>query len=256
MPLYDQNLEIAPNKLILVDADSLCYASAFKETKAECFYYIEERLGEIEEKCNSTNLELWIEDWKNKDIFRNQVAVSKPYKGNRKSAEKPKWLIEAKEYLVNRKKAKVTQKYESEDMCLIRATEVGRDNCIIAYIDKDLLQAPFHFYNYRTREFISLDQTTADMRLYRQMMTGDSTDNIQGIYRFGPAKAKKAIVEDTENMPLVVATKYKENKYDYDYMVEQARLIYLIRHIDEATDYKFPVTKDEYESIIIEEKTK
>lgn len=241
---------------ILIDGDSICYASGFKPTLGSCYVSILDRLGEILWNCNSTDYEIWIESWEDKDIFRNNLATTKPYKGNRSEAEKPEFLIEAKKFLVDFYNTNVTINYESEDMCLIRATELGRENCTIAFIDKDLLQAPFRYYNYQKKEFISLSEKEAEIRLYRQILTGDPTDNIPGVYRFGPKKAEKLINEKTVNIPLEVAKTYKEKGYDYDYLVEQARLIYLIRHKDEAVNYVYPISRKEYNNIETKEKSK
>ena len=169
------------NRKVLVDGDSLCYAAAFKDNVYAAKGSLEERVQEIRDYCKSEDLEIYIENWSGKELTRSKYAVTQPYKGNRKDKDKPPFLVECKDYLVRVIGGIVVDKqYESEDMCLIRATEEVRDNCIIAFIDKDLLQAPFDYYNYQKKQFISLSEKQAEINLYRQILTGDRTDNTPG----------------------------------------------------------------------------
>jgi len=236
-------------ELVIVDADSLCYASACADSKPEAYASLEYRINDIKNKCDCENIELWLEAWEDKLIFRKHVATSKPYKGNRANLEPPKFLEDTKKYLVKYLGGKLTHNYESEDMVLIRATELGRDKCIVAAIDKDVYQAPFVFYNYHKNEFYDLTEEEANLRLYRQILTGDKTDNIPGLPNFGLVKAEKIINEKTENIPLAVAMKYKEKGFSYDYLLEQSRLIYLLRHKKEV--FEFPISREDFENIEI-----
>ena len=221
-------------KTVLIDGDSIAYMGGAQSSYKECTTLIDKLIGGILEACESNIFELYIECPFDKDIFRKHVAVTKPYKGNRK-AERPAFLVEAKQHMIKRWNATVAKKVEAEDLVAIRATELG-SKAIIAGIDKDLLQVPGRHFNYRALQFIDVSQFHGDFNLHLQWLMGDCTDNITGIPGLGIVRASKLIeeCETTEELVGKVNAAYKDANLDDDYKLEQYRLVYLLRDREEA----------------------
>ena len=84
---------------------------------------------------------------------------------------------------------------EADDMVRIKAVECAADNqeFIVVHIDKDLDCIPGQHYNPRRSEFYEIDEDTADLKYWLQMLKGDPTDNLPGLPKIGPKKAEKML---------------------------------------------------------------
>lgn len=228
--------------IVLIDGDSIAYMAASLHT--DRFNYEELINGKISEILFATgcsNYELYVECPEKGTMFRDTIAVTKKYKGNRAKLERPPLLGDAKYYMRDTWNANLVSVFESEDFVTKRAAEIGHDNCIIAAIDKDLYCNPGRFYNYRTGETKIVTQEQADLNLWRQVATGDNTDNIPGVPGIGPRKAE--VVVDVESCVKL----YKENGLSYEYFIEQFNLIYIRPSVDPVILY--PLTENEWEEI-------
>jgi hypothetical protein len=173
------------------------------------------------------------------NTFRHRIAVTRPYKGNRKVEHRPTYEDEIRKYMMEKWDCEVAEDQEADDLLAINQTKYGPEESIIISLDKDLDQVPGLKYNWLHDIHYSIDEKKADYNLCMQILTGDSTDNIPGIPGMGPGKAAKALhgMEDSyQHMMEEVARQYqiKSGKEDwYEYMVEQARLVYIRRQPDE-----------------------
>ena len=218
---------------VLVDADIIAYRAAFSakddsESQArktvddicggilyDCFYPQEYVLGE--------NTWFYLTGGNN---FRFDIATIKPYKGKR--PPKPKYLPETRDQLVERWGAEVVEGQEADDAIGIKATELDGD-CTIVSIDKDLLMIPGTHYNFVKKEWTEVSQEQGDYFFYKQLLTGDQVDNIQGVPGIGPKKAERAYEECTTVKEMY--TKALEMyKGDTDSLLENARLLWLRRY--------------------------
>ena len=233
----------------LVDADSLCYKAGANETERDVRMYIDNTIRTMISAGGTSAITGWVEMHGGKSNFRNHVATTLPYKGNR-SGPKPPYLNYAKDYMVEQYGFHWARWVESEDMVLINASRIGYDKCVIFYYDKDLLQVPGSFINYRDWSKVSLSEEQAEFNLYSQFLTGDkSCDNIPGLNGVGKVGASKALTSsDRADWPVVVAKMYAERGHTYDYLLEQCRLLYLLRHMNEV--YQFPIDRQEYGAIV------
>jgi hypothetical protein len=123
--------------------------------------------------------------------YRNGIATIKPYKGNRDPTKKPVHAAAIKELLRNRYGAITTDGIEADDAMAIAHCASAYNESIIATIDKDLNTIPGLHYNFVTKESYNVDEREAKLNFWRQMITGDTVDNIPGVPGAGPAKAKK-----------------------------------------------------------------
>lgn len=181
-------------KLALVDADVLVYRVAFASEDEEeeiCFARAKELLFEIvytELDCNDYKAYIT-----GKGNFRNLVATTAPYKGNRKDFQKPKHYDGLRAYL-QRLGAELVEGQEADDAIAIEATK-EQDKCWIVSIDKDFDQVQGWHYNFVKKEKYYVTEEQGIRSFYSQILTGDRTDNIIGIKGIGPVKAEKILAD-------------------------------------------------------------
>lgn len=159
--------------------------------------------------------------------FRYDIAKSFPYKGNRKSTEKPIHLPVAREYLVTKYKATVSEGEEADDLIAIAATKYGPET-IVASVDKDMLQIPCKHFNFTKGEWHDITEFEGTKFFYKQILTGDRADNIMGLYKVGPVKAEK-IVKDCNTEEELWDAVLNAYDGDIDRVIENARLLWLRR---------------------------
>lgn len=140
--------------------------------------------------------------------FREEVAHT--YKANRKPESKPTYYNEIRQYIQDHFNTVITEGAETDDYLCPASKDVSeryKDTVpIIVSIDKDLLSVPGNHYNFVKRELITIDEATADHNFFKQMLTGDRADNIQGLSGFGPVKAAKYTDPFVGNTPKMAAT--------------------------------------------------
>jgi hypothetical protein len=222
-------------KVALIDADFLAYSVGFA-------------CEDEEEQVAKNRLTEWLTDIVYMDLqcdeyiayttgkgnFRYDVAKTVPYKGNRKDMKKPKHLDALMAHL-KRLGAEEVQGIEADDAVCMKAAEKPWDY-ILVHVDKDLNMIPgWHFNPAKAKKyFVSLDD--AAYSFWTQMLTGDRVDNIPGLAGIGPKKAEKILqgCTDYESMQTAVWKAYQDKGHDYDYFVEQGRLLWLLTKPDEV----------------------
>lgn len=171
--------------------------------------------------------------------FRHDIAVTAPYKGNRK-AEKPEYYNELREYLMLRWDAvKSPVGLEADDYIGINSNRKS----IIATIDKDLLMLPVAYhYHIPVKGDWTLKKVKRNMYYFwHQMLTGDRADNVIGLKGIGEAKATKLLKGvKLKDMKSVV---YKEYEREFEEKAQQrfdenCRLLWILRDINkDYTNY-------------------
>jgi len=211
----------------LIDADSLCYAVGFSSNDAEESIAI----ARLEETMTELCMELDCEDYKGfltgKGNFRDAIAVTVPYKGQRVS-EKPVHLQALRCHLVTSWGFTVVQGIEADDAVGIAAYAVPEDETIMVHIDKDLNQFRGWHYNYRNKEKYHVTEFEGLTAFYTQILTGDRIDNIIGLKGIGPVKAKRILEECTNESELYQAV-LKAYEGDQQRVLENAQLLWLQR---------------------------
>ena len=213
--------------IALIDSDILCYrVGAVTEEENEntaietMAVYLEDMLMFDLLDCEEHELFLT-----GKQNFRFDVAVTAPYKGNRKDVKKPKHLPLLREYLQVSWDASVSDGQEADDDIAIRATELGED-CIIASIDKDFLQVPGWHYNFVKKVKKHVTPEEGLRFFYKQILMGDSADNIKGMHRVGEVTATKMLADFTTEMQLYQCCVEAMGE---ERVLENARLLWLRR---------------------------
>lgn len=173
--------------------------------------------------------------------FRYQVDPN--YKANRKGKVDPIYRGDANAYLVEAYDGKVTDGFEADDAMGIAATGIPVDQRIICSIDKDLKQIEGSHYNWRKNEFSEVSSLDGTRLLYRQLLTGDSADNVPGVGGIGPVKSARIINSLTEETDMFQAVKafYKSEER----MIQSGRLLYIMRNEGEDWYNKYKELNDQ-----------
>ena len=217
---------------VLVDSDIICYRIACSTEEenekiaiSRCAYFIESMLWEDLENVETYQCYLT-----GKDNFRNEIAVTAPYKGNR-TTPKPKHLQLLRDYLVSSWDAKISVGQEADDSIAIE--HVARNyESIIASIDKDFLQLRGNHWNFVKKEMTVVTEEEALLNFYLQVLTGDRVDNIIGLKGIGPVKADKILngCESAAEMYTACVEAYGGSE---ERTIENCRLLWLRREADQ-----------------------
>ena len=169
-----------------------------------------------------------------KDNFREKIAKTKPYKGNRDPLHKPKYYNEIKDYLINTWGATVVDGIEADDALGIAQT--NDISSIICSIDKDLDQIEGWHYNIDKKVKYWVTKEDGIKKFYTQLLTGDVVDNIQGVKGIGPKTAEKLFKDCKSEYDYykVCCNQYKDNVL----LTEMAQLLYI--HKKENDEWEPP----------------
>lgn len=232
---------------------------------------LDQRLKEIEAECwadepstlyltNDAKLnKIWnrhrksqgLEPVEYKPNYREEVAVSKPYKGTR-TQEKPFHRDNLRAYMIANYDYRIANGCEADDILCIDGHK--NPNLIICTRDKDLRMVEGKHYGWpcgkqpqfgpKNVDYIGeINLVKKDIKgwgikfFYSQLITGDSVDNIGGLPRGGPAMAIALLdeLDDETSMFEAVTSKYKEKLGDgwEAYFEEQAHLLWMCKEVDE-----------------------
>lgn len=191
-------------KTAIIDADSLIYAVGFSSNDVEEAYAVSRLEATMIELCMDLDCEDYVGFLTGKGNFRNDLAKTAPYKGQR-VADKPVHYQALRDHLVNSWGFTVTKGIEADDAVGIAAYALEEDESVMVHIDKDLNQFRGHHYNYRKKEKYYVSEFAGLVAFYTQILTGDRIDNIIGLKGIGPAKAAKIIKDCTNETELYEA---------------------------------------------------
>lgn len=175
-----------------------------------------------------------------KGNFRLEAAKLKGYKANR-IQEKPFHYKNIRDYLIAKYGAVVVNGIEADDAVAIEAT--SNPSAIIVSRDKDLLQVPNIVYGYACgkspEKFMDVENgIDCAWFFFKQVLTGDTTDNYSGIPGVGPVKADKILsgcetVTDMFNKTLFAYVEHYGADGPAMYL-EQATLAWMVREMKDG----------------------
>ena len=197
--------------ILLVDADSLIFASCYKKREHkddERFYTdIEDSKAKFDEQFMSIvnkledmyNVERVITFSGSKGNFRK--LITPVYKANRKKQELPPLLDDMHQFVKDEYNSVWGFGIETDDMVARYwkelSNEVGRNNVMIVSIDKDYKQFPALIYNYhyKHKEVLDISEEEALYNFYEQMIIGDTADNVNYFKGKGKKYAEKYLAD-------------------------------------------------------------
>lgn len=214
----------------LLDGDIFAFRVACtteNDNEAIAVYRVNEMIENTLAEVEASEYKLFLTS---PDNFRKQIYPE--YKANR-TATKPKHLQFLRDYLVESWQGTVASGMEADDYLGIHQNE----STIICSIDKDLLQVPGKHYNIVKKEFYEVDEETGFRNFYTQLLTGDTSDNIKGIAGIGPAKAKKALAEATNEYEMfcIVRDMYKNDEW----LIMNGQCLWILRSMEDSFKHHF-----------------
>lgn len=176
-------------------------------------------MREILDATMATNYHVYLSGDNN---FRKELYPA--YKANR-TQPKPMFLADVNQHLIDEWSAEVVHEMEADD-----ALGINQDanETIIASHDKDLRMIPGRHYDFVKKEFFEIQEFEAYYNFYKQILTGDTTDNIPNLHHgFGPKSAEKALMgcQDEKELFQVVRDLYKDDER----MLLNAQLLWIKR---------------------------
>lgn len=236
--------------------DYAIWSERYLEPLSHALHNVNNCMEDILEKLNPTDYRCYLSGGKN---FREEVAVTREYKGNRDPSHRPTYEEQIKKHIRENWPTMVTDGEEADDA-------IGYSHCamyeedpystVIVTQDKDLDMLPGLHYNFVKDERYDVSEAQADRNFWYQVCTGDSTDNIPGLPGVGIAKVRKRLehIED-EHLPSEVISWYSGAAPAHaqdtwqDYLLEQMRLIWIRRKPGEMIE--LPDEGVDYESVEI-----
>lgn len=184
----------------LIDADTLAFSAASMAegmTDVQCIWNVNNMLEKTLDDYNIRDYQLFLTGEGN---FRYKIYPE--YKANRLKTPRPTLLGVAKQHLIDTYGASLAVGREADDDCGIVSTEMWNNGqeFTLFHIDKDLDQLPG---KHVSPEIIRLGVVVRPAKtyyvspqdgmrfFYKQLLTGDPTDNIKGVPGIGKAKAEK-----------------------------------------------------------------
>lgn len=249
-------------KVALIDGDILVYRIGFTtedidETlaKARMDYYINELV--LHQLPDCSDFHIYLTAANDETNFRKKIAITAPYKGNR-VAPKPKHYQALREHLQMKYSCSVVYGQEADDGIGIAATSLGSKNCIIVSIDKDLDMIPGEHHNFVTNERYMITEDMARFNFYRQILWGDSADNIKGVKGVGRVRSAEILtsvnIDDEKEMYLACIKEFmkreKLNLIDAQARVrENGQLLWIRRRFNEY--WKPPLKWEQVQDIFL-----
>lgn len=218
--------------VLLLDADSMAFASCYVDGEEiddldiafekfeESFRWL---LQDMEDRCGYV-FDDTIVFIGNHGNFRKVIFPE--YKANRKKSKYPDILQDLKLKVAEEYNGIISVGFESDDS--IASTwnmfkdMYGRNHVVIASIDKDIRQLPCLFYDYyfhkdeeknaERKRLYDISEEEGDRNFWKQMLTGDSTDNVSGVKGIGDKRADKVLdgLKTNFSMMIRVYRKYRE----------------------------------------------
>lgn len=213
--------------ITLLDGDIFCYrcaAACANDPVDLAIYQLNDMLRRVLKETGANEHVLFING---SESFRKNLAPS--YKANR-TIPKPAHLEPLREYLTVQWKASMSADgLETDDELGLLAARFWREdiNFCIASIDKDLKQLPGKHYNFVRNEWDFVSPVLGAQNFWKQMLTGDNSDNIKGVTGIGPVKAAKAIDPLAEEVDMYTTVK---NLYtDEQAFLTNAQLLWILK---------------------------
>lgn len=206
---------------------------------------VDDRIHQIMEATNATEYSMYLTD--SASNFRMTAATILPYKGHRKT-EKPYHWEAVRQHLIDNWNAEVQVGIEADDRLGIEQYKTAVSNgiggeadawtTVICSRDKDLHMIPGWHYSWpagkQQERLWFQDETNAIRCFYRQLLTGDTTDNILGLYGVGGKSKLVLRLEELDSeldMFRLVHKAYKDRfgTYAMKFLIENGVLLWMLR---------------------------
>jgi hypothetical protein len=214
--------------IAIVDADILVYRFGFA-SEGDPAEFALARLSEFLDELFTV---LDVDDVQGyltgKGNFRDEVAVTAPYKGNRTDNAKPYHFGLLREYMEKSWNFEVVNGMEADDALGIYAYSHDPEDYILVTLDKDINMIRGHHYNFVKGEKYYITEEEGIKNFYLQILTGDKVDNIIGLKGIGPVKANKMLADCKTEKEMYDAV-LEAYEGDEARVLENGRLLWILR---------------------------
>jgi len=189
----------------LIDGDVLCYEGGFAsdagaraqgmphEPLSFCLNGVKEKINSLRNIVEADDVLIFLSN----PATGYRVEAFPEYKANRDPTHRPHWYKEIKEYLLDKHQAVLSEPGDEADDALgIAQTEMIKEGAYMPVLctkDKDLDMIPGWHYNWsknrKDNGLYYVNELEANKIFYKQVLTGDSTDNIPGMFKILGKKA-------------------------------------------------------------------
>jgi hypothetical protein len=222
------------------------------EPLENALHLVKSKMLDILKETQATDFKVYI---KGEGNFRDDISVTRKYKGNRDITHRPTYEDDIRRYLKNVWQAEEVDGMEVDDKVAIEqvadkeelpyrllikgeGTDLYKSNAntIICSCDKDLLQVPGWHYNYNKKEKQFVTELEGWRNFYESLLSGDPADNIEGVEGIGKIGATDRLkdcktVKEMFEMVYDCYTEIYQEKAS-ERLTEMANLVYLIRELD------------------------
>lgn len=225
--------------IAFIDGDVLCYQAAWGvENLEEAIERLDQILQGVVESTFSEDYLIALGGESNfREKFFDGYKKSPARLKARKT--KPEWFNQLKVWLENNENSVIAYDFEADDLLRMWSVEATRFNIdyIVCSIDKDLDCIPGKHFKPGKDEFYKVTEEEADVHYWKQILMGDSVDNIPGLPRIGEVKALR-ILESCDNHNNRKAAVINEYKREYgenwkEYLLSNGRLLHIWRHLND-----------------------
>lgn len=203
--------------IMICDADSMLFATAFSMkdySLSQAINSLDNFIVSLANSCSAESVLICLTEGKS---WRKDYGKTRVYKGNRAGRELPEHLNGLRDHVKDKWNPYFESHWEADDLIFMARTEYltryPEHKVFLATNDKDCLQYPGDFLDFRKMIFFTVNQEEALKSLWTQMITGDTTDNIAGIEGIGKVGAEKLLKDvESSKYPQVTLGAYL-NKY-------------------------------------------
>lgn len=232
----------------LVDGDVVAYrasASAENDLVEEAYNKVDDLMGYIiQETVSFPTSDTFKVYLSGKSNFRHTVAKTHGYKANRVGKPKPIHLAATRDYLVREYGAVISSGCEADDLIAMEVMKGDPESTVIASVDKDFQTVSCWWFNFTKDEWKYSTEWEALQFFYEQVLTGDAVDNIKGIHRVGPVKARK-ILEGATTEEELFQKCLDAYEGDLERVIENGQLLHLQRYKGELWEPPKGVTSSQ-----------
>jgi hypothetical protein len=245
--------------IAVIDGDSLLYLSLPKKNGEHYTYEycLDELNNRIKNIMLATEADEYVICLTVGRCFRYKDWIySNDYKYKRKNSKRPPIFYALNEHLKQNYNVYYKEGLEADDLvcCLQNYLKKEKKECIVCSMDKDVLyQIEGLHFNYGRNEFVKVTKNEAVHFLYKQLVTGDPTDNITGIRGVGEKTVERIFKNKKMSLlPEIVLSQYLKNYVNPHEAInrfnETFKMVYILKSFHEAElELKEEITLPKFE---------
>lgn len=224
--------------IAFIDGDPILYQASWGRSHGDAKARV---LRLIEETVEATFAKDYLIALGTDDNFRNEFYTLYKKSASRVNSKshRPEYFDDLKLFLGEQPNVVRTYGFEADDLIRIWSTQADEagDPYVICSIDKDLDCIAGTHYNSKKNEAYNVTEDEANHFYWKQVLMGDSVDNIPGLPGVGPVRAAamlEGLTNNEERKELVIqAYKNTYGKQWKEYLLANGRLLHIWRFFND-----------------------